>query len=108
MDIMATTASSQRLPFYGGGRGELLPFYSRYHTAGSSGIDVLDVGRMLSSTDSYFGYCFSPPEMVGLVPAHLRECRARSVIEIPAVRLSWFLLVAPIGNFGVGPITPGC
>ena len=32
--------------------------------------------------------------MVGIVTAHLRECRARAVIIIPAVRLSWFPLVA--------------
>ena len=32
--------------------------------------------------------------MVGLVTAHLRKCRARSVLVIPAVRFSWFLFVA--------------
>ena len=32
MDLMATTASSQRPPISGGALGEPLPFYSRYHT----------------------------------------------------------------------------
>ena len=96
MNLMATTASSQRPPNFGEGGGEPVPFYSRYHTAGSSGIDVLaqDVGRMLSSTDPCFGHCFPPTRRVGVVTAHLRECRARSVIVIPAVRLSCFPLVA--------------
>ena len=91
MDLMATTASSQRPPISGGGRGEPLPFYSRHHTDGSSGIDVLaqDVGRMPSSTDPCFGYCPPPPpQMVEAVTARLRECRARFVIVIPAVCLS--------------------
>ena len=63
MDLMATTASSQQPPNFGEGRGETLPFFSRYHIAGSSGIDVLaqDVERMLSSTDPRFGHCFPPP-----------------------------------------------
>ena len=96
MDLMATTASSQRSPSHGDGHGRPLPFYSRYHTAGSSGIDVLaqDVGRMPSSTDPCFGYCFPPPQMVWVVTTHLRECRARAVIIIPTARLPWFPLVA--------------
>ena len=99
MDLMATTASSQRPPNFGEGRGEPLPFYSRYHTAGRSGILVLaqDVGRMPSSTDPCFGYCSPPPQQMDwIVTAHFRECRVRSVIVISAVRLSWFPLVASV------------
>ena len=90
MDLMTTTASSQRPRNFGDRWGEPLPFYSRYHTAGNSGMDVLaqDVGRMPSSTDPCFGCCFLPPLVVGFVTAYLRECRARSAIVIPAVRLS--------------------
>ena len=63
MDVMATTASSQRPPNFGKGRGEPLLFYSVYHTADNSSIDVLvqDVGRIPSSTDPCFGYYFPPP-----------------------------------------------
>ena len=53
-----------------------------------------DVGHMPSSTDPCFGYCFPTLLMVGIITAHLRECRARAVIIIPAVRLFWFPLVA--------------
>ena len=49
---------------------------------------------MPSSTDPCFGYCSPPLLMVGVVTAHLREYRARVVIIIPAVCLSWFPLVA--------------
>ena len=96
MNLMAATASSQRPPHLGEGEGRPLPFYSRYHAAGCSGIDVFaqDVGHMPSFTDPCFGYCFSPPLMVGVVAAQLRECRARAVIIIPAVSLSWLPLVA--------------
>ena len=78
MDLMATTASSQRPPSVGGGQGRPLPSCSRYHTAGSSGIDVLaqDVGHMPSSTDPCFGYCFPPPLMVGSSP-HIYASVAR-------------------------------
>ena len=96
MNIMVTIASSQRPPNRGEGQERPQPFYSKYHTAGSSAIDVFaqDVGHMPSFTDPCFGYCFPPSLMVGIVTAHLRVCRARAVIIIPAVRLSWFSLVA--------------
>ena len=96
MNLMATTASSKRPPNLGEGQGRPLQFYSRCRTAGSSGIDVFaqDVGHMPSSTDPCFGYCSPPLLMVGVVTAHLREYRARVVIIIPAVCLSWFPLVA--------------
>ena len=81
------------------GRGEESPYHSIQDTtppAAPASIDVLaqDVGRMLSYTDPCFGHCFPPTQRVGVVTAHLRECRARSVIVIPAVRLSCFPLVA--------------
>ena len=40
MDLMASTASAQRPPTTSGLTSEALPFYSRFHTDGTSGIDV--------------------------------------------------------------------
>ena len=46
-----------------------LPFYSRYHTADTTGVDVLgqDVSHMPGSANSCFGLCFPPPQMVAVV-----------------------------------------
>ena len=105
MDLVVTTASSQRPPNFGEGQGRPPLFCSRYHAADSSSIDVLaqDVGHMPSSTDPCFGYCFPPPQMVGVV-THLRECRAPAVIIIR----SGLPFLVPISRFCVGSISPGC
>ena len=82
--------------FRGGGRGEPLPFYSRHHTDGSSGIDVLaqDAGRMPSSTDPCFGYCPPPTDGWG---------RHRTFTRVPCAshrrNPSSLSLLVSIGNF---------
>ena len=40
MDLMATDTSAQRAPIEGGLIRRRLPFYSRFHTNGTAGIDV--------------------------------------------------------------------
>ena len=55
---------------------------------------------MLSSTDPRFGYCPPPPQMIGVVTAHLRECRYHNPSGSP--------ILVPIGSFRVGSISPGC
>ena len=40
MDLMATDTSTQRAPIEGGLVRRRLPFYSRFHTNGTAGIDV--------------------------------------------------------------------
>ena len=92
MDLMATTASTQRIPEGVQGAGEKLPFFSRYHTEESAGVDVLsqDVSKMPSSSRECFGFCFPPPSMVGVVLQHLAERRAHAVILVPDLKLQWF------------------
>ena len=41
MDLMATGTSVQWIPGGGQDRDRALPFYSRYHTDGTAGVDVL-------------------------------------------------------------------
>ena len=41
MDLMATDTSAQRAPTEGGLIRRRLPFYSRFHTNGTTGVDVL-------------------------------------------------------------------
>ena len=40
MDLMATDTSAQRAPIGGGLIRRRLPFYSRFHTNGTAGVDV--------------------------------------------------------------------
>ena len=90
MDLMATGTSVQGIP--GGGRGadRALPFYSRYHTAGTAGVGVLghDVSHMPGLANACFGFCFPPPQMVAVVLQHLQGCNARVVVVVPDDRQS--------------------
>lgn len=88
MDLMARTASAQRIPEGVQGAGEKLPFFSRYHTEASAGVDMLsqDVSRMPDFSRECFGFCFPPPIMVGVVLQHLEERRAHAVILVPDLK----------------------
>ena len=109
IDLMACNASAQRSPV----TGEQLPFFSRFHCDGTSGMDMLaqDVAKMPGRGGRAFGFCFPPPLMVGHVVQHLRECRAHAVVVVPDIQAYWFpvldqatarsLLVAPRGAPGV-------
>lgn len=92
MDLMATPASAHYRWDAGRCTGVPLPFYSRFHTQGCAGVDVLtqDVSRMPDSQMPCFGFCFPPTSMVGVVLQHLEECRARAVVIVPDRKLSWF------------------
>lgn len=96
MDLMATTAKSQRIPEGVQGAGEQLPFYSRYHTEASTGVDVLSrhVSKMPDSSRECFGFCFPPPSMIGIVLQHLEERKPHAVILVPDLKLQWFTRLA--------------
>lgn len=95
MDLMATTASAQRIPAGNVGEGSSLPFYSRYNTAGSSGTDVLsqNINKMPGSQRECFGFCFPPTSMVGVVLQHLEEQKAHAVVVVPDRKDSWYPLL---------------
>ena len=69
MDLMATGTSVQWIPCEGRDADRALPFYSRYHTAGTAGDDVLgqEVSQILGSANGCFCFCFPPPQMVAVV-----------------------------------------
>ena len=85
MDLMATGTSVQWIP--GGGRDadRALPFYSRYHTAGTADVDALgpDVSHMPASANVCFGFCFPPPQMTAVVLQHMQGYKARAVVVVP-------------------------
>lgn len=88
IDLMACAASAQCSP----DTGAQLPFFSRYHCAGTSGVDVVAQNlAVLPGTDiPAFGFCFPPPVMVGHVVQRLEECRAHAVILVPGMKSYWF------------------
>lgn len=85
MDLMATPTSAQRWVVAGESTENPLPFYSRYRTEGCAGLDLFaqDVGRVPDSGRPYFGCCYPPTNMVGVVLQHLDECQARAVVFVP-------------------------
>ena len=96
MDLMATDTSAQSAPIGGGLERQILPFYSRYNTAG---IEVFshNVNHMLGSLQKCFGYCFPRPSLEGVVLAHICKCQARAVIVVPNTRASWFPMIEGAG-----------
>ena len=67
MDLMATDTSAQSAPIGGGLERQNLPFYSRFHTNNTAGVDVFshNVNHMPGSLQKCFGYCFPQPSLVG-------------------------------------------
>lgn len=92
MDLMATPASAQRLP----GKDVPLPFYSRFHTQGCAGVDVLsqDLRHRPGSSEACYGFVFPPTAMVGVVLQRLAECKARAVVVVPDVQSTWYPMLA--------------
>ena len=99
MDLMATDTSAQRAPIGGGSMRRRLPFYLRFHTNGTAGVDVFshNVNHMSRSLRKCFGYCIPQPSLVGVVLAHISRCEARAVIVVPNTRGSWFLMIEGAG-----------
>ena len=97
MDLMAIGASGQWISGVGRDADKALPFYSRYRTAGTAGVDVLDQGvsRMPGSVNACFGFYFPPPQMVVVVLQYTQDCKARAVVVVDA-RQSWFPLLAAV------------
>ena len=92
MDLMATNTSAQCAPIGGGLICRRIPFYSRFHTNGTVGVDVFshNVNHMPGSPQTCCGYCFPQRSIVGVVLAHISKCEARVVIVAPNTRASWF------------------
>ena len=95
MDLMATDTPAQRAPAGGGLLYRKLPFYSRFHTNGTVGVEVFghNVNRMPGSLRTCFGYCFLQPSLVGVVLVHMSKCKARAMIVVPNTRASWFSMI---------------
>lgn len=93
MDLMATPASVHKRWIAGQCTSEDLPFYSRYHTQGCAGVDVLTHNvRFMPGSDreECFGFCFPPSSMVGVFLQHLEECQARALLVVPDQKQYWF------------------
>ena len=99
MDLMATYTSAQYAPIDGGLERLRLPFYSRFHTNSTAGVNVFshNVSYMPRSLQKCFGYCFPQPSLVGVVWAHISKCEARAVIVVPNTRASWFPMIEGAG-----------
>lgn len=96
MGLMAADTSAKCAPTGDYTPGRRLPFYSRFHTDGTGGVDELshDVSHMPGSNQTCFGYCFPQSSLVGVVLVHLSTCEARAVIVVPNTRASWFPVIA--------------
>ena len=82
---MATDTSAQYAPFEGCWERQKLPFYSRFHTNNTAGVDEFshNVSYKPESLQTCFGYCFPQPSLMGVVLAHISKCEARAVIVVP-------------------------
>ena len=95
MDLMATYTSAKRAPIGGGLICRRLPFFSRFDTNDTAGVDVFshNVKRMPGSLRTCFGYCFPQPSLEGVVLAHISHCEATAMIVVPNTRASWFPMI---------------
>lgn len=78
MDLVAFTASAQRPPAANERLGRALPFYTRFHTDGTLGVNVLAQGirTIPDSGIPCFGFSFPYPSMIGALIIHLQTCHA--------------------------------
>jgi hypothetical protein len=74
VDLMASDASNR-----------CTMFFSRYPCPGAAAVDVF--AQDLSPP--MFGYAFPPTAVIPALLAHLRHCRARAVVLLPAGTFSW-------------------
>lgn len=91
MDLMDFTASAQRCPTTSRQISMVVSFYSRFHTDGTSGIDVLAQGasKKPASRKICFGFYVPPPSIVGVHISHLQACR----VPVLDTKASWFPLL---------------
>ena len=80
MDMMA---SAQRIPRGFEYERRQLPFFSRYETEGSAGVEVFspDVTIVPTSKRECFGFHFPPPKLVGVVLQYLEERKTHAVVS---------------------------
>ena len=99
MGLMTTDTSAQRAPIWGGLIRRRLPFYSRFHTNGTAGVDVFshNVNHMPGSLRKCFDHCLPQPSLMGIVLAPISKCEARAVIVVPNTRASWFPMIEGAG-----------
>ena len=99
MDLMATDTSAQRAPIGGGLIRRRLPFYPRFHTNGTAGVDIFshNVNHMSGPLRKCFCCCLPQPSLVGVVLAYTSKCEARAVIVVPNTRASWFPMIEGAG-----------
>ena len=90
MNLMATDTSAQRAPIGGGLIRRRLPFYSRFHTNGTAGVDVFSylVDNMPGPLPKWFCCCLPQPSLEGVVLTHISKYEARAVIGVPNTRAS--------------------
>ena len=83
--MIATTTSAQRIPRGLGYGGTQLPFFSRYATEGSAGVDVFiqDMAIIPNSKRECCISCFPPPDLVGVLLQHLEYWKANAVVVVP-------------------------
>ena len=100
-DLMASGVSRQHAP---GGEG--LPFFSRFRSPGSAGVNLLaqgQPGKGGSSTGTY--YCFPPPRMILPVVGFLSGWGgARTALVAPRYPLNWLGGLASGGVQGYLPL----
>ena len=92
-DLIATNTSAQYTPIKGGWERQKLPFYSRFHTNNTAGVDVFshNVSHMPGSL------LFPTTVLGGSSVAHISKCEARAVIVVPNTRAAWFPIIEGAG-----------
>ena len=87
----------------------MLPFYLRFHTNGTAGVDVFshNVNHVPGSLRQCFGYCSLQPSLVGVVLAHISKREARAEIVVPNTRASWFPTIEEAGVRSVEVVSKG-
>ena len=97
-DLMASDVDAKKV------QGLRLPFFSRYHTPHTSGVNVF----IQNIAPPMFGYCFPPKVMVGAVMEHILECGAEVVLVVEHQSATWWpkleamasasMVICPVGQ----------
>ena len=97
-DLMASDVDAKRIG------GVQLPFFTRYHTPNTWGVNAL----VQNIAPPMYGYCFPPHVMVGAVLEHVVECGAELVLVVSEQDATWWpklralashsMVVCPVGR----------